>query len=351
MAASDKQRMSREDRAAAHVLPRWIQWVQHNLFLTFLILAEAYLLGDLMQRGWVANIERWQDWGVYHGIGVLLFFAAGACAAGIALACSVKAAACFADGRIFSGLFNLFGLSLFAGSEIWASLSERSANLAPTPADKAVLDILHVGTLPISPTVVVVALLLPIATIYYGFSQHKPEVETTEEIQARQQRELLAAQHKAQIRQVKAAGLASAARAATQAAFGSKDQSLPDESGQASSDNPTGDDDGSAAVIGGKEGRVSGGKDRAPGRAGSGRGNLTVMPKNLLTADDLRQYLARETHTIISEQDALAFIKAQPSAERVIGIQGQPWAANKAATLQRARAKFASGNTAQDEAL
>src|SRR5258708_1145312 len=68
---------------------------------------------------------------------------------------------------------NFLGLALFSGAEIWASLSERSANLQPTPADKAVLTILGVASAPVSPTVVVVAFLLPFASLYYGFSQQQ----------------------------------------------------------------------------------------------------------------------------------------------------------------------------------
>jgi len=50
-------------------------------------------------------------------------------------------------------LFNFLGLVVFSAAEIWASLSERSANLRPTPADGAVLDVLGLHGAPISPTV------------------------------------------------------------------------------------------------------------------------------------------------------------------------------------------------------
>ena len=248
-----QQQMSREDRAAAHVLPGWIQWVQSNLLLSFLLLAEAYLLGDLMQRGWVAHIDNIPSWGIYHGVGVVLFFAAGATAAGIALSCSVKAAACFAESRFFMGLFNLFGLLLFATVEIWASLSERSANLAPTPADRAVLGLLHIPDLPVSPTVVVVALLLPIATIYYGFSQHRPEIETAQERAERMQRERDETAHKMQIRALQAQGIGSILHAGITSAKGAvvaqetpgntTDETLDNESPRA------GNDSGPANVV------------------------------------------------------------------------------------------------------
>src|SRR5215831_11488091 len=93
----------------AHTLPGWVNFIQDNLFLSFLILAEAYLLGTLMTLGWVADIEAPSRWGTYHGLGVVLFFLAGAMAAGVALRCSIKAAACFSHRRWGLALFNLLG--------------------------------------------------------------------------------------------------------------------------------------------------------------------------------------------------------------------------------------------------
>lgn len=165
-----------------HTLPPWYEWVQGNLFLSFLILAEAYLLGSLMIAGWVPNIEDPRSWGVYKAIGVVLFFAAGAMAAGIALKASMKAAACFKARELGFALFNFLGVCVFCVVEIWASLSERSSNLHPTPADTAVLGLLHVTTFPVSPTVVIIALLLPFTTLYFGFSQQKPVMKTAEEL-------------------------------------------------------------------------------------------------------------------------------------------------------------------------
>ena len=60
-----------------HVLPGWVNFVQEHLLLSFLLLAEAYLLGTLMSLGWVKDIEDPQHWGIYHGIGVVLFFLGG----------------------------------------------------------------------------------------------------------------------------------------------------------------------------------------------------------------------------------------------------------------------------------
>jgi hypothetical protein len=227
----DRQRF-RDD--GAHVLPRWVNFIQDNLFLTFLILAEAYLLGTLMTLGWVGDIEQPEQWGAYHGLGVVLFFFAGAMAAGVALRCSVAAANAFRRRDLGFALFNFLGLLVFSGAEIWASLSERSANLRPTPADTAVLNLLGVSSLPVSPTVVVVALLLPFASLYYGFSQQQRMRESDQDRAdklaqegAALERKVLRAKKMAEVRQAQAAGLAGAMRAGVQAARG-KAEAPPD---------------------------------------------------------------------------------------------------------------------------
>jgi hypothetical protein len=219
---SDRRRAPRAPDDA-HTLPRWVNVIQDNLFLSFLILAEAYLLGTLMTLGWVADIEAPSRWGTYHGVGVVLFFLAGAMAAGVALRCSVKAAGCFSRHEWGMATFNFLGLVLFSGAEIWASLSERSANLAPTPADRAVLSILGVSLAPVSPTVVVVAFLLPFASLYYGFSQQQrreTEEERAEQAAAEDfalKRRLARAEAAATRRAVQVGGLAAAVRAGVQA--------------------------------------------------------------------------------------------------------------------------------------
>jgi hypothetical protein len=102
---------TRSEAPAVHALPGWVLKVQDNILLTCLILAEAYLLGTLMTLGWVRSIEDISAWGIFHGVGVLLFFAAGATAAGVALRCSVTAAAAFQRKAWGTGLFNFTALS------------------------------------------------------------------------------------------------------------------------------------------------------------------------------------------------------------------------------------------------
>jgi hypothetical protein len=72
---------------------------------------------------------------------------------------------------------------LFFGVEVWASLSERSTNIHPTPADLAVLQALGIrGVPPISPTAVVVALLFPLGSLFFGFVQIRRQTVTQQDI-------------------------------------------------------------------------------------------------------------------------------------------------------------------------
>jgi hypothetical protein len=114
-------------------------------------------------------------------------------------------------------------LLVFSSVEIWASLLERSTNLHPTPADNAVLDALGLHGAPVSPTIIMVAVLLPFASIYYGFSQqgrakvNEADLGEQEQVEAaRLKRKLMRAQVNAEIRQAQAQGLAGMMKAGVQ---------------------------------------------------------------------------------------------------------------------------------------
>src|SRR5579871_3499285 len=81
------------NEASAHVLPGVVAWLIDNGLLPLLLVAEGYLMGSLFARGWVRNIETPSQWGVYHAIGVMVFYAAGAATAGLGLRASVTFAA------------------------------------------------------------------------------------------------------------------------------------------------------------------------------------------------------------------------------------------------------------------
>jgi uncharacterized membrane protein len=165
------------NEASAHVLPGCMSWVIDMALLPLLLLAEGYLMGSLFARGWVNDIEAPSRWGLYHTLGVLVFYAAGAATAGLGLRASVGFAASLRLKRwgfAFLNLLTVVGLSV---AELWSSFSERSFHLAPSPADRAVLTWLHQPPdAGITPTLVVVSLVLPFASLTYGFSQqHKAQ--------------------------------------------------------------------------------------------------------------------------------------------------------------------------------
>jgi hypothetical protein len=166
-----------------HALPAWFAAFQKTCGLSFLILASAYLLGNLATLGWVPNIDTPAGWGLFRGAGVVIFFLAGVAVAGIGLTCSVVFVGALKRRHAFMALTTGLGMLLFFGVEVWASLSERSTNIHPTPADLAVLQALGIkGVPPISPTAVVVALLFPLGSLFFGFVQQRRTAVTEQDL-------------------------------------------------------------------------------------------------------------------------------------------------------------------------
>lgn len=172
--------MERHDgyEAAAHALPPLVNWVINNWLLLLLLLSEGYLMGSLFSRGWVDSIEAPSGWGWFHSAGVVLFFTAGAATAGLGLRASVACAYYLKDRRWGFAAFNLLTVVALTSSEAWASLSERSFHLVTSPADQAVIGWLGLpASTVVTPTLIVVSLILPFASLSFGFSQtHRPTV-------------------------------------------------------------------------------------------------------------------------------------------------------------------------------
>ncbi|MBA2678712.1 MAG: hypothetical protein H0U76_10020 [Ktedonobacteraceae bacterium] len=220
MATKDlKQAAVSEDvyEQAAHHLPPAINFIINNLLLLLLLIAEGYLMGSLFSRGWVDNIEAPNHWGTYHGVGVILFYAAGAATAGLGLRASVAAAAAIRGKKWGFGVFNLFTLLVLSASEIWSSLSERSFHLVASPADHALLA--SMGQPPdaaISPTLLVVSFVLPFASLSYGFSQQRKARVSSADLQDEEMemdRKILHAEKQARLNAARAKGVAQTGRA------------------------------------------------------------------------------------------------------------------------------------------
>ena len=228
------------DDIAHAALPGWYANFQQNFGLSFLIICSGYLMGKLATLGWVKDLESPLGWGWFNGAGVVFFFLGGLVIAGIGLTCSVAfvRAITVRPRQPALALFTLVGMFIFFGIEVWASLSERSEFLVATPADKAVLSAFGFhGVPPISPTVVVVSLMFPLGSLYYGFVQQgktrKSRAELDEEKLSHEQ-EIEQERHnaemaalRAQTRQAQAKGLAGMLRAGVQAA--TQDEAAPSE--------------------------------------------------------------------------------------------------------------------------
>ncbi|MGZ3602400.1 MAG: hypothetical protein ACXWQ5_22790, partial [Ktedonobacterales bacterium] len=179
-------RGQREDSfdESLHALPSWFAWFQKTFGLSFIVLAEAYLMGSLATEGWVKELTFDAVFDSFRGVGVIFFFLAGVAVAGIGLTCSVVFVGSVKRKQAFMAFFTGVGMLLFFGVEVWASLSERSLYILATPADLAVLSALGFrGHPPISPTILVVSLLFPLGSLFFGFVQQRRAAVTEMDIE------------------------------------------------------------------------------------------------------------------------------------------------------------------------
>lgn len=195
---------------ASHVLPFAISWMIDNVLLWLLVFAEGYLMGALLERGWVDYIENPLGWGTYHGVGVVLFYGAGMAGGGLGLRASV-AFVQFLNARKWGmAFFNFITVTFLTLFEIWSSFSERSTHLVNTPADIAVLHWFHFPAASgISPTLVIVSIALPFMSMSYGFSQqHKSRTSKADLVDdgVAMDRKIQKAAKQAELNKVRAAG-------------------------------------------------------------------------------------------------------------------------------------------------
>jgi hypothetical protein len=232
---------------------------------------------------------------------------------------------------------NFTGLLVFSASEVWASLSERSANLTPTPADDAVLNLLGWHGVPVSPTVVIVALLLPFASLYWGFSQqqHAP-VKTVEDIDAERARKLAEQRVKNELSALKAAG-----KRRTEQAYDDPDSVL---------ESPGNDD----VNAGGLHAVHTGDSDADTSRIDPARRRnnpgARAVPSDMMSTAQFRAYLA-ENDVHIPADKAVGIVQSAKGCTQV----GTTYAAPRRALIpvamrmiERARSTGNAGEQAQE---
>lgn len=196
---------------AGHVLPEWFEWWQDHVVLSLLVIANMILGGLMFSTGIVRDIETPQEWGHFHTIIFIAFFAAGTGLAGVVLRASAGfiRAARAGWGRVWEALLNLLVIALFLPIEIWASLTQRSTTRVFTPADTWALEMIGHPDWPISPTVLALAVAGPLILAVWGIvtrnaEDEEADYETDEERATRERRELAEAEHKARLARVKA---------------------------------------------------------------------------------------------------------------------------------------------------
>ncbi len=190
----------------AHVLPRWFEWFQDNVVLTLLVLAGMILNGLMFTEGIVPRGDV-TAWGFLPIVKVVAFFLAGSGLTGVALRAGVLLARAFREGRVMEGMVGLLISLIYIPLEIWASITVRSQEHIFTPADAWVMQAIGQPNLPVSPTIVVIAIASPLILFTWGIVTRKVETESVEAQAERFARAEAKARHDAQMAALRAQGI------------------------------------------------------------------------------------------------------------------------------------------------
>lgn len=324
---------------SAHVLPGYFEQIQKWLVLPLLLICEFYVMGLFSARGFVNNLADPGSWSWYGSVGVAVsFFGVGLACAGIALGLSGNCAEAFARGRMIRGLFLGAGVAFFAGVELYAGISERSVNLISTPADTALGQFIGLALKAATPASIIASILLPLATIFYGFALKPPQIEAAEVRKERMQREQEEAEHKLKLAAIKGrslgarfGGMAAAAKEQI-----SSEKPVDDTSTNEYSFSPETDDDSGGkllTLVGKKQG----------GRRGNGRSlaALPSIPRGHWMRDQLIDYVRRTYGQDLPPQKAAQIVSTRAgSLQHKQGFAGSPYSAPSAQLIAWARANY-----------
>jgi len=303
-------------------MPRFVLFIQDNLLLPLLIIASAYTTGIMLVDGWVGNIENPDTWGLFHGLGVPIFFAAGAAIGGLGVRCSFKAASCLVQkqwGRFF---FMILGILLTSGIEFWASLSQRAEHLQAGRADKAVLSAFDINSPAISVTATLIALVVPAVSLFWGFAADDPApkpVEDPEVLRRRLENERIIAEHKADMMVVRAKGL-------RKAVAGARGKVLPIETPETDPSLPTPEGDKDETEIEEKP-------DDSPIK-------LRALPRGVMDKAALIAWAKKELNRDLTDDQAIEVVKSTKGMSRLESMHGRPYVAPKRAVTTLARRMY-----------
>jgi hypothetical protein len=199
-----------------HALPKYFDWLQMYLMLPALLAAEGIINGNMMALGLSGGTPEQEAERI-------AMFIAGFLMGGMALRCSSTAAAAFQRGEVGFGLFNSIGILLFALPEIWASLVVRSTNLPTTMPDNWLISVLAVQGTQVTPSNIMVSLVLPLVTIFWGFATRKRTRMSAEELKALEEQKLIKARGRAERRKLLVTSVAETAKAGAQSLRGQQE--------------------------------------------------------------------------------------------------------------------------------
>lgn len=287
------------------VLPHWFEIFQDTVVLSFLVTAGAVLTGLMYTEGLVPNPEDPRTWGLWGTIKFVAFFIAGFGVAGVALRASAEMARSFRRGGFggyFWGLVFLLISLLFGAIEIWANVTERSKTHTFTPADTWVLQAIGHPTMPVSPTVLALAVAQSAVLLVWGMVVGQRDVESEEERTARHAREEAEAVHKAKLAEYQGAGWGARIGAGFKAA---KQQVTGDDTHGLDGTEPTGTDDPNPQV----PSDDTHGYESASGQTGYGAKAPVSIKRGQWTSRQLKDYAKREYGAEVSDIEAANTMK------------------------------------------
>lgn len=215
--------MANQQPVAHATMPGFVVWIQDNLLLTLLIISSGFVNMVMLVDGIVPNIEDPATWGAFRTGEIIALAAAGLGLGGLALRISYKIAVCYSARQWGRVVFLAFGMSTFAFIEFWASFSQRAQHIATTPADAAVLSLFNIQNPSVSLTAVLISIVIPFASIFWGFAADDPAPKAVEDpatLKQRLENQLLEQQYRTQMTAARVGGLAGAVRAGVKAAQG-----------------------------------------------------------------------------------------------------------------------------------
>lgn len=207
-----EQTPPKEPRAHARI-PAPILWVQDHLLLALLMVGSGVINARFLVYGLVPDLNNPLSWGVINTVEIVALACAGMALGGLEVRISYKLGECIAKSAWGRALFLMFGITVLAFIEFWASYSQRSQNIPITPADHAFLSLLNLANSGINITAMCIATAIPFLSVFWGFAAEDPApevVEDPETVKARLENELMMAEYNAKKRAIVGKGLRAA---------------------------------------------------------------------------------------------------------------------------------------------